>query len=491
MMPEEAWSSFKPSVAHLRVFGCIAYAKIPEARRIKLDDKGEKCIFVGYGDRVMGYKLYNPLTKKMIISRDVVFEEAQTWSWEDKKVASSSEIVPDQQEDAREVEEPDSPTSSQGPVGRPRRMRNLNDIYEVTEEVDEAVEENSCNPVNTPVEISQELRKHDGEAEVDPTYFKSLVGSLRYLTCTRPDILYGVGLISRYMEKPSQSHLNAAKRILRYIKGYDMLWDFCLKQGHVDGFILRIGSFPLELNSCSHRHVSARIDDDFLEGVNGSTIRTIMLYTSDSRRDFRLSIGNVRLLRILDLSNAYHYDFPEEVFELFHLRYLAFHYGFSIWEAISSLVNLQTLIVYPRESDFMIIGNLAEGIWRMPQLRHLSTPKGALEDLQTLSRVVDFVCLRENLKIIPNLKKLALLYTKRWKDYELHNLIYLQKLEILQIEMDWSFVEQQKIMSCAFPPTLKKLSLSNVRLGWDQWRIQEFIFGGASHMINHYITYQK
>ena len=77
----------------------------------------------------------------------------------------------------------------------------------------------SCNPVNTPVEIGQELRKHDGEAEVDPTYFKSLVGSLRYLTCTRPDILYGVGLISRYMETPSQSHLNAAKRILRYIKG--------------------------------------------------------------------------------------------------------------------------------------------------------------------------------------------------------------------------------------------------------------------------------
>ncbi|KAG6394865.1 hypothetical protein SASPL_145455 [Salvia splendens] len=72
----------------------------------------------------------------------------------------------------------------------------------------------SCNPVNTPVEIGQELRKHDGEAEVDPTYL-----SLRYLTCTRHDILYGVGLISRYMETSSQSHLNAAKRILHYIKG--------------------------------------------------------------------------------------------------------------------------------------------------------------------------------------------------------------------------------------------------------------------------------
>jgi hypothetical protein len=75
----------------------------------------------------------------------------------------------------------------------------------------------SCNPVSTPVENGVELRKSK-VGNVDPTYFKSLVGSLRYLTCTRPDIFYDVGLISRYMETPDQSHLNAAKRILRYIK---------------------------------------------------------------------------------------------------------------------------------------------------------------------------------------------------------------------------------------------------------------------------------
>ena len=46
-----------------------------------------------------------------------------------------------------------------------------------------------------------------------------LVESLRYLTCTRPDILYGVGLVSHYMEKPKSTHLMAAKRILCYIKG--------------------------------------------------------------------------------------------------------------------------------------------------------------------------------------------------------------------------------------------------------------------------------
>lgn len=45
-----------------------------------------------------------------------------------------------------------------------------------------------------------------------------MIGSLRYLTCIELDILYGVGLVSRYMETPDQSHLNAAERILCYIK---------------------------------------------------------------------------------------------------------------------------------------------------------------------------------------------------------------------------------------------------------------------------------
>nr|GFB68654.1 retrovirus-related Pol polyprotein from transposon TNT 1-94 [Tanacetum cinerariifolium] len=61
--------------------------------------------------------------------------------------------------------------------------------------------------------------KHDGGKVVDSTLFKSLVGSLRYLTCTRPDILFAVGLISHFMEAPTTKHLKIAKRILCYIKG--------------------------------------------------------------------------------------------------------------------------------------------------------------------------------------------------------------------------------------------------------------------------------
>ncbi|KAG6520573.1 hypothetical protein ZIOFF_017630 [Zingiber officinale] len=75
--------------------------------------------------------------------------------------------------------------------------------------------------INTPVECGVKLSKHDEEEKVDPTFFKSLVENLRYLTCIRPDILYAVGLISRYMEDPTTTHLKIAKRILRYIKEWD------------------------------------------------------------------------------------------------------------------------------------------------------------------------------------------------------------------------------------------------------------------------------
>ncbi|XP_074376598.1 secreted RxLR effector protein 161-like [Apium graveolens] len=49
--------------------------------------------------------------------------------------------------------------------------------------------------------------------------FKSLVGGLKYLVHTRPDIAYSVGVVSRFMECPTMMHLNVVKRILRYVKG--------------------------------------------------------------------------------------------------------------------------------------------------------------------------------------------------------------------------------------------------------------------------------
>ncbi|KAK2993953.1 hypothetical protein RJ640_000551 [Escallonia rubra] len=78
---------------------------------------------------------------------------------------------------------------------------------------------NDCNPVTIPAETGVELRVDSNRKSVNPTLYKSMVGSLRYLTFTRPDITYAVGLVSRYMERTKQDHFNAVKRILRYVKG--------------------------------------------------------------------------------------------------------------------------------------------------------------------------------------------------------------------------------------------------------------------------------
>ena len=74
-VPEEAWSGMSCSVSHFRVFGCVAYPHVPNKIRGKLDDQSEKCIFTGYSEQSKAYKFYNPITKKTIISQDVVFKQ--------------------------------------------------------------------------------------------------------------------------------------------------------------------------------------------------------------------------------------------------------------------------------------------------------------------------------------------------------------------------------------------------------------------------------
>ena len=63
------------------------------------------------------------------------------------------------------------------------------------------------------------LSQHDNRERVNQTFFKSMVGSLRQLICTRPNILFGVGLLSCNIEVPTMTHLKTTKRILRFMKG--------------------------------------------------------------------------------------------------------------------------------------------------------------------------------------------------------------------------------------------------------------------------------
>ena len=81
--PEEAWSGTKPSVAHFRVFGCLSYAHVPDSKRTKLDNKSLKCVLLGISEESKAYRLYDPLSQKVLISRDVIFNEEESWPWDD------------------------------------------------------------------------------------------------------------------------------------------------------------------------------------------------------------------------------------------------------------------------------------------------------------------------------------------------------------------------------------------------------------------------
>ena len=76
-----------------------------------------------------------------------------------------------------------------------------------------------CKAIKMPMEVHLKLQKKAEGKQVNSTNFRSLIGRLRYLMNTRPDLTFSVTYLSRFMDKPSSEHLVVAKRIMRYLKG--------------------------------------------------------------------------------------------------------------------------------------------------------------------------------------------------------------------------------------------------------------------------------
>ncbi|CAM8916639.1 unnamed protein product [Rhodiola kirilowii] len=122
-----------------------------------------------------------------------------------------------------------------------------------------------CKPVRTPMESKHGLGTSSGPALSDPSVYRRLVGRLIYLTITRPDLAFPVHLLSQYMQAPTEDHMRAAHRVLRYIKsapaqgllfssnssfdlaGYcDADWASCpITRRSVSGYCMMLGSSVL------------------------------------------------------------------------------------------------------------------------------------------------------------------------------------------------------------------------------------------------------
>lgn len=79
--PYQVFKKKKPNVEHIRVFGCIGYAKIEAWHLRKLDDRPRKLVHLGTEPGSKAYRLLDPINKKIVVSRDVVFKESERWNW--------------------------------------------------------------------------------------------------------------------------------------------------------------------------------------------------------------------------------------------------------------------------------------------------------------------------------------------------------------------------------------------------------------------------
>lgn len=90
LTPIEAYSGKKPGIGHLKVFGSLCYVPLPNEVRQKLDAKSVKSVFVGYATCEKGYMIFDPCTKKLMLSRDVVFDETMSWNWKESSKNSAT-----------------------------------------------------------------------------------------------------------------------------------------------------------------------------------------------------------------------------------------------------------------------------------------------------------------------------------------------------------------------------------------------------------------
>ena len=72
---KEVWSSKEVKFSHLKVFCCVSYVHIDSDARSKLNAKSKICFFIGYGDEKFGYRFWDEQNRKVIRTRNVIFNE--------------------------------------------------------------------------------------------------------------------------------------------------------------------------------------------------------------------------------------------------------------------------------------------------------------------------------------------------------------------------------------------------------------------------------
>jgi hypothetical protein len=77
----KGWYGKKPVVHHLRTFGCVFHVKMTAPNLKKLDNCNKPMVFIGYELGSKAYRAYDPMLKRVHVTKDVVFNEQSQWDW--------------------------------------------------------------------------------------------------------------------------------------------------------------------------------------------------------------------------------------------------------------------------------------------------------------------------------------------------------------------------------------------------------------------------
>lgn len=183
--PTERWSQHKPSVDHLRVFDCVALAMIPYERRIKLDEKSIKVVMFGVSKESKAYRLYDPDNKRIIISKDVKFDEEKQWEWEEDSNDDKLIVLNDEPDE----EKGDAVGETQEDVNG-ENEEGSETLEEEVEDVEEAGEREVGEGSN------MASRSNTGKNKVRPVWMKDYVCEERGLLLIEED---GEDLVALYV----------------------------------------------------------------------------------------------------------------------------------------------------------------------------------------------------------------------------------------------------------------------------------------------------
>ncbi|XP_050946899.1 secreted RxLR effector protein 161-like [Cucumis melo] len=193
------------------------------------------------------------------------------------------------------------------------------------------------------MEVNKKFYMHEGKDLVDPIMYRQLVGSLIYLTLTRPDISYSVAVVSRYMPKPKKPQLETVRRILRYLRRtteYGLLYkkgQDCKLEGFYDAdyaedhdtrrsttrYLFKLGCGAVSW--CSKKQLTVALSTTEAEYGAATMAAQENMWIKQLMKDLRQEINHAAILYYDNLSGVYLAENP-----VFHARtkHVEVHYHF-------------------------------------------------------------------------------------------------------------------------------------------------------------------